>query len=72
MSDDLDADGDGFESVQFGGTDCHDGNANIFPGAGEIWYDGVDQNCDGWSDFDSDEDGLIPPLVGKTVTIPMR
>ena len=23
----------------------------------EIWYDGVDQNCDGLSDYDQDGDG---------------
>ncbi len=23
----------------------------------EIWYDGVDQDCDGWSDYDQDGDG---------------
>ena len=36
--------------------DCDDSDANINPSTPEIWYDGVDQNCDGWSDFDQDED----------------
>ena len=27
------------------------------PGAEEIWYDGLDRNCDGGSDFDQDGDG---------------
>ncbi|MCK6518304.1 hypothetical protein L6R46_25005 [Myxococcota bacterium] len=31
---------------------------NIFPGAEEIWYDGVDQSCDG-NDNDQDGDGAI-------------
>jgi len=30
----------------------------VFPGAEEIWYDGVDQDCDGASDFDQDGDGF--------------
>ena len=29
----------------------------IKPGATEIWYDGVDQNCNGDDDFDQDGDG---------------
>ena len=34
-----------------------DDNAAIHPGATEVYYDGVDQNCDGMSDFDQDGDG---------------
>ncbi|MBK9368015.1 MAG: hypothetical protein IPN01_17150 [Deltaproteobacteria bacterium] len=30
----------------------------VFPGAEEAWYDGVDQDCDGASDFDQDGDGF--------------
>ena len=26
--------------------------------ADEVWYDGIDQNCDGLSDFDQDGDGV--------------
>ena len=40
------------------GTDCNDSNAEINPGAGEIWYDGVDQDCDG-ADDDQDGDGFL-------------
>lgn len=53
-----DADLDGFASAAAGGSDCNDQDASINPGAEEIWYDGVDQNCDGASDYDQDGDGF--------------
>jgi hypothetical protein len=37
--------------------DCNDNDPLIFYGAEEIWYDGIDQNCQGGSDFDKDGDG---------------
>ncbi len=43
-------------SVQSG--DCDDDNATINPGVAEQYYDGIDQNCDGESDFDADADGF--------------
>jgi hypothetical protein len=49
----VDVDGDGFTTL----NDCDDNNADINPGALEIWYDGIDQNCDGLNDFDQDGDG---------------
>ena len=39
------------------GGDCNDALADIHPDALEVWYDGTDQNCDDWSDFDADADG---------------
>ena len=48
-----DVDADGF-SVAAG--DCDDTDASVNPGAAEVWYDGVDQNCDGANDNDQDGD----------------
>jgi hypothetical protein len=47
---DLDGDGIGYPE------DCDDLDPEIGPDAEEIWYDGVDQNCDG-NDSDHDGDG---------------
>jgi len=49
----YDADGDTFTTL----SDCDDNNPTINPGATEIWYDGIDQNCDGADDYDQDGDG---------------
>ncbi len=52
-----DADGDGYILEAAGGDDCDDTDANVNPGVLETWYDGVDGNCDGGSDYDQDGDG---------------
>ena len=39
--------------------DCDDNEFSINPSVEEIWYDGVDQNCDGLNDFDQDGDGHV-------------
>ena len=63
----LDADGDGFDDIAAGGTDCDDGDATIFPGATEIPYDGIDQDCDGSDLTDVDRDGFeADQAVGGT------
>lgn len=66
-----DGDGDGFGATGVPGNacervnetdgrdtgDCNDEDVEISPDAEEIWYDGVDQDCNGLSDYDQDEDG---------------
>ena len=37
--------------------DCDDDEASTYPGATDTWYDGVDSDCAGDSDYDADVDG---------------
>ena len=52
----YDPDGDGVPWPE----DCDSSSADIYPGAPEIWYDGIDQDCGGDDDFDQDLDGWVP------------
>ena len=56
-----DADGDGFTEAD---GDCDDSDPNTSPGAQEIWYDGIDQNCNGDNDYDEDGDGYTSSSYG--------
>jgi len=73
----VDGDGDGFGDAAdavnacdapegYGGLggDCDDSDADIFPGADETAYDGVDQDCDGVDLTDVDGDGYDAAVVG--------
>lgn len=55
-----DKDGDGFYYEE----DCNDNNASIYPGAKEIPYNSVDENCDGYDLDDVDSDGYKAEVVG--------
>ncbi len=65
--DPVDHDGDGFSALD---GDCWDATggpagtdlsgADIFPGASESFYDGIDQDCAQDDDFDADADGYVP------------
>ena len=72
-----DRDGDGFGSPDevvvacdrpmgfvMAGGDCDDGDQAVHPGATEVFYDGVDQDCAGTSDFDRDGDGYDHVVFG--------
>jgi hypothetical protein len=67
----IDADGDGYgnpdatvqscsleDGMSEDDTDCDDGEESAYPGAEEIWYDGIDNDCLGGSDDDADGDGF--------------
>lgn len=47
----MDADKDGYCSVESGGNDCNDTNPDIHPGAREL-CNGIDDNCNGLADED--------------------
>ena len=61
----VDVDGDGYGGGAFANAacaqtdlDCDDDDGDLHPGAPDDWYDGVDSDCDGASDFDADGDGF--------------
>jgi len=46
------------------GDDCDDDDPDIYLGAPDTWYDGVDSDCDGASDYDADGDGYDAEAYG--------
>jgi hypothetical protein len=48
-----DCDFDGYDRYE----DCDDENPSAYPGAKDPWYNGVDEDCEGNSDYDMDYDG---------------
>ncbi len=46
------------------GSDCDDADASVNPAAIDVWYDGVDANCDVASDYDADMDGYDDDAFG--------
>ena len=59
----FDYDQDGYSQDD---GDCDESDATINPGATEVYYDGVDQNCDSLSDYDADQDGYDSDAYGGT------
>ena len=60
----ADRDEDGYASVWYGGLDCDDTDPTISPDATDVWYDGVDTDCSGGSDYDADGDGFSSDAYG--------
>jgi predicted secreted protein with PEFG-CTERM motif len=67
----VDADGDGYASIESGGNDCDDGDATTYPGASET-DPNIDSNCDGsFIEVDSVDTSslvdagvdIIPPVI---------
>jgi hypothetical protein len=60
---DFDQDGDGQTTSEWpdregtSGTDCDDTRTDVYTGAPDTWYDGVDSDCAGNDDYDQDGDG---------------
>jgi hypothetical protein len=44
--------------------DCDDSDPEVHPGAEDPPYDGLDADCDGWSDYDADRDGHVSDAHG--------
>lgn len=59
-----DSDGDGFISDACGGDDCNDFYSDTHPGAEEVPYDSIDQDCSGADANDLDGDGDPADFTG--------
>ncbi len=59
-----DDDGDGFGAVSCGQNDCDDTTTAVHPGADEVPYDGIDQDCSGVDLTDVDGDGFDATEAG--------
>ena len=53
------------ENAGLPGGDCDDENIEIFQGAEDTWYDGVDSDCEENNDYDQDGDGYVDDMYGK-------
>ncbi len=55
--------GEGWSTTR---DDCDDTSASVHPGATEVPYDGIDQDCDGFDLCDADGDGFDAIACGGT------
>lgn len=55
-----DGDHDGYPAP----ADCQDTNTSVHPGAAEVPYNGIDEDCDGQDLLDVDTDGYAAAMVG--------
>jgi MYXO-CTERM domain-containing protein len=62
----VDQDADTFIDEACGGDDCDDATETVFPGAEEVPYDGVDNDCLEGDVEDADGDGFADVSVGGT------
>jgi putative metal-binding protein/stigma-specific protein Stig1 len=64
----TDVDGDGYDSIAFGGLDCNDADVSINPDADEI-CDDIDNNCNSITDgnYDGTPDGNLDSFVESDV-----
>ncbi len=53
----ADEDGDGHDTIAANGDDCDDTDASVNPDEEEEWYNDIDNDCSGGSDWDQDADG---------------
>ena len=69
-NDDYDQDQDGYQTIVWSddpttGGDCQDANPDMYTGAPDEWYDGVDSDCAGNDDYDKDGDGSRSAALGR-------
>ena len=60
----CDQDEDGFVAEACAGDDCDDQDALTNPDGVDVWYDGTDSDCNGWSEYDADGDGWDSSAYG--------
>ena len=52
------------QAVECDGEDCDDADPDVYPGAEDTWYDGIDSDCADDSDYDADQDGFDSQTYG--------